>query len=225
MIVFLQLTSPFLPCHFTRRDPHLLFEDTGEVLRGPETAGKADLLDGHLRVPQQLDRFVDPDLVQVVQRGEVQVLGEQFAQIPFSDSSLRRDIADRDIGSVVQTDIGDRLFQRIVCTNRKIVHDNQILVVFALLVHLIDNALHGTHDTDVVHNLDQPVFFGKDRDRCQFFCQSMIILIKAGKHFKVVSSEPASKVCSTLEQTTIISFSLKLMLSFSRCRMQLPFFT
>ena len=98
----------------------MLFEDTGEVLGGLETAGKADFLDGHLRVPQQLDRFVDPDLVQVVQRGEVQVLGEQFAQVPFSDSGLRRDIADRDIGLVVQTDIGDRLFQRIVCTNRKI---------------------------------------------------------------------------------------------------------
>ena len=42
---------------------------------------------------------------------------------------------------------------------------------------------------------------------------------------RVVSSEPASKVCSTLEQITIISFSLKLILSFSRCRMQLPFFT
>ena len=53
----------------------MLFEDTGEVLGGLETAGKADFLDGHLRVPQQLDRFVDPDLVQVVQRGEVQVLG------------------------------------------------------------------------------------------------------------------------------------------------------
>ena len=53
----------------------MLFEDTGEVLGGLETAGKAYLLDGHLRVPQQLDRFVDPDLVQVVQRGEVQVLG------------------------------------------------------------------------------------------------------------------------------------------------------
>lgn len=98
----------------------MLFENTGEVLGGLETAGKAYLLDGHLRVPQQLDRFVDPDLVQVVQRGEVQVLREQFAQVPFSDSGLRRDIADRDIGLVVQTDIGDRLFQRIVCTNRKI---------------------------------------------------------------------------------------------------------
>ena len=86
----------------------MLFEDTGEILGGLETAGKADFLDGHLRVPQQLDRFVDPDLVQVVQRGEVQVLGEQFAQVPFSDSGLRRDIADRDIGLVVQTDIGDR---------------------------------------------------------------------------------------------------------------------
>ena len=50
----------------------MLFENTGEVLGGLETAGKAYLLDGHLRVPQQLDRFVDPDLVQVVQRGEVQ---------------------------------------------------------------------------------------------------------------------------------------------------------
>ena len=58
----------------------MLFEDTGEVLGGLETAGKADFLDGHLRVPQQLDRFVDPDLVQVVQRGEVQVL----------DNSLRK---------------------------------------------------------------------------------------------------------------------------------------
>ena len=47
----------------------MLFENTGEVLGGLETAGKNTSLDGHLRVPQQLDRFVDPDLVQVVQRG------------------------------------------------------------------------------------------------------------------------------------------------------------
>ena len=177
----------------------MLFEDTGEVLGGLETAGKAYLLDGHLRVPQQLDRFVDPDLVQVVQRGEVQVLGEQFAQVPFSDSGLRRDIADRDIGLVVQTDIGDRLFQRIVCTNRKIglieitvnqdqqlgiVHDNQILVVFALLVHLVDNTLHGAHDPDVIHNLDQPVFFGKDRDRRQILRLPVPVRIEAGEDFR-----------------------------------------
>ena len=58
----------------------MLFENTGEVLGGLETAGKAYLLDGHLRVPQQLDRFVDPDLVQVVR-------GERFR---YWENSLRK---------------------------------------------------------------------------------------------------------------------------------------
>ena len=76
-----------------------------EVLGRLESASKTDLFDGHLRIAQQFDGLIDPDLVQVINRREVEVLGKQFAQITFSHVGIRGNVTSRDIHLVIQTDV------------------------------------------------------------------------------------------------------------------------
>lgn len=114
--------------NFPRSDSHLPLKYPRKVLRRFKSTSKANFLDRHFRITQQIDRFVDTNLIQVIQRRQIQVLRKQLTKIPLSHSCLNSHIGNGDICLVVQADIGNCFFQRLVCTYRQVGLDRKSVV-------------------------------------------------------------------------------------------------